>query len=68
MQIDDFDSSRIFEDVYILSEVTSDVFDELVKASTPTLDETHIHEGNINNVQDALVESNTPTPDDIDVS
>ena len=67
MQIGDIDNSRIVEDVHVTLEVTSDVY-ELVKTSTPTLDETHIHEGNINDVQDALVESNTLTPDDIDVS
>jgi len=67
MQIDDIDNSRIIEDVHITSEVTSGV-DELVKTSTPTLDETHIHKENINDIQDVQVESSTPTSDDIDVS
>ena len=42
MQIDNIDNSKTVEDVHIPSEVTNDV-DELVKSSTPTLDETHIH-------------------------
>ena len=67
VQIDDIDNSRIVEDVHIPSEVTSDVFDELIKTSTPTLDETYVHEENISNVHDALVESNIVIPDDIDV-
>jgi len=49
VQIDDIDNSRFVEDVHITSEVTSDV-DELVKSSAPTLEETHIHEENINDV------------------
>ena len=42
MQIDDIDNSKIVEDAHIPYEVTSDV--DLIKTSTPTLDETHIHE------------------------
>ena len=53
-------NSRIIENVQISSEITSDV-DELIKSSTPALDEIHIHEESISDVQDALVESNTPS-------
>jgi len=42
---------RIVEDVYIHSEVTSDV-DELVRSSTLTVDETRVHEKSISDVQD----------------
>ena len=66
MQIDDIDNLRIVENVHIPFEVTND--DELVKSSTLTLDETHVHEESISNIHDALVESSTPIPDDIDVS
>ena len=40
MQIKDIDNLKIAEDVYIPSVVTSNV--DLVKFSTPTLDETHV--------------------------
>ena len=66
-KIDDIDNLRIVEDVHITSKVTSDV-DELVKTSTPTLDETHVYEENISDVQGALVEFSTLILDDIDVS
>ena len=49
MQIDDIDNLRIVEDVHVPSEITSDV-DEFVKASTPTFEETYVHEENISNV------------------
>ena len=58
---------RIVEDVHIAFEVTSDV-DDLINASTPTLEVTHVHEENISDIQNALVESSTPIPDDTDVS
>jgi len=45
--------------------VTSD--DDLIESSTPTLDEIHVHEENINDIQDILVESSSPIPDDINV-
>ena len=51
---------KIVEDVHFPFEVTSDIVDELVKTSTPILDETHVHEENISDVQDVLVESSTP--------
>jgi len=54
VQIDDIDDSRIVKDIHITFEFTSDV-DELVKTRTLTLDETHIHEENINDIQDTLV-------------
>jgi len=66
VQIDDNNNLRNAEDVHITSEVTSDV-DELVKTSTPILDQTRIHEENISDVQNALVNSSTPIPDDIDI-
>ena len=53
--------------IYISLEVTGDI-DELVKTSTLTLNETHIHEKNISDVHDALVEFSTPIYDDIYVS
>jgi len=68
VQINDIDSSRIVEDVHITSEATSYIIDDLMKSSTPTLDETLVHEENISDVQDALVESSTLIPDDIDIS
>jgi len=55
-------NSRIVEDVHIPSEITSDV-DELIKSSTPILDEIHVHEESISYVQDALNESSTPSHD-----
>jgi len=67
VQINDIDNSRIVDNVHIHFEITSDV-DEIVKTSTPTLDEVHIHKKNNSDVWDALVESNTPIPDDMDVS
>jgi len=51
VQIDDIDNLRIIEDVHIPFKVTSDVVDELVKTSTPTLDETHINEKNISDIR-----------------
>ena len=60
--IDDINNSRIIEDVHVPFEIISDV-DELIKSSTLTLDETHVHEEGIINVQDALVESSTPLHD-----
>ena len=66
--IDDIDNSKIVENVCIPSVVASDVVDELVKTSTPTLDETHVYEESFRNIQDALVESRTLIHDDIDVS
>ena len=47
MRIDDIDNSRIIKDVCISSEVTSDVSEELIKSSTPTLNEIHAHEKSI---------------------
>jgi len=38
------------------------------KSSTPTINETHVHEENISDVQDILVDSSTLTHDDINVS
>ena len=58
MQIDYIDNLKIVKNVYISSEVTSDV-DDLVKTNTLTLDETHVH--------DSLIESSTSILDDIDV-
>jgi len=60
VRIDDIDDLRIVKDVHILSEVTSDV-NELIKSSTPALDEIYVHEESISDVQDALVESSTPS-------
>jgi len=57
---------RIVDDVHIPSEVTSNV-DDLIKSSTPTLEEIHVHEESISDVQDAKVESSIHIPDDIDV-
>ena len=48
--IDDINNSRIVEDVYIPSEVINNV-DELVKSSTPALDEIHVHEESISDVR-----------------
>jgi len=62
VQIDD--NSKIIEDVHISSQVTNDV-DELVKSSTPVLDETHVHEESISDVQNTLVKSSTPALDEI---
>jgi len=68
LKIDDTDNLRIIENVYIPSEVISDV-NELVKISTSTLDETHVHEENISDdIQNALFKSSTLIPDDTDVS
>ena len=67
VQIDDIDNSRIAEDGHMPSGITSDV-DELVKSSTPILDETCVHKECISDVQDALVESYRPIHDDNDVS
>jgi len=68
VKIDDIDNLRIIENVYIPSEVISDV-NELVKIRTSTLDETHNHEESItDDVQNALFESSTLIPDDTDVS
>jgi len=50
-----------------LLRLLNDVVDELVKSSTPTLDETHIHEESISDVHDALVKSNTPALDETHV-
>ena len=63
MHTNDINDSRIVEDIHILSEITSDV-DELVKSSTPILDETHVHEESISDVHDLLVKSSTPTLDE----
>ena len=60
MQTEDFDNSRIVD-------VTRDV-DELVKCSTPILDETYVHKESISDIQDILDKSITPIPDGIDVS
>jgi len=67
VQIDGIDNSRIVKDVNIPSEVTSDV-DNLIKSSTPTLDETRVHEESISDAQDVVIEFSTLIPDDIDVS
>jgi len=63
VHIDDINNSRIVEDVYIPSGVTSDV-DELVNTNIPTLDETHVHEESMNDVHYSLVKSSTPAVDD----
>jgi len=60
--IDDIDN-LIVEDVHIPSEATSDIVDELLKSSTPTLDGIHVHEESISDIQDALIESDTPSHD-----
>ena len=62
MCTDDIDNSRIVEDVHIASEVISDVVDELVKSSTPTLEEIHVRESIIG-VQDTIVESSISSHD-----
>ena len=56
MQIDDNNNLRIVKDVHISWKVTSNVFDKLIKTSTPSLNETHVHEENISDIQDALIE------------
>ena len=61
VRIDDINDSRIVEGVHILSEVTSDVVDELIKFSTPTLNEIYVHEESVSDVHDVLVESSTPS-------
>jgi len=66
VQIDDIENSKIVEDVYIPSEITSDV--DLIKSNTLALDETPIHEESISDVQDALVKPSTPISDDINIS
>jgi len=52
VQIDDIDKLRITEDAHITYEIISDIVDELVKFSTPTLEESIS--------EDALVKSSTP--------
>ena len=58
---------RIIDDIHILSGVTSDVVDELVKSNAPTIDETHVHEKSISDVQDELVKYCTPALDETHV-
>jgi len=62
VRLDDIDNSRIIENFHIPSKVTGDV-NELIKSSTPTLDEIHVHEENISDIQNALVESSIPSHD-----
>ena len=68
MCTNDINNSKIVEDVHILSEITINVVDDLIKSNTPIVDEIHIHEESVNDVQNALVESSTHIPDDIDIS
>ena len=60
----DVDDSRVIEDVYVCSEITSVVKDTLVNSSTPILDEVHVSFEDTSNVMDVL-ESNTPIPHDM---
>jgi len=55
----------IVEDVHISFKDTIDVVGDLIKSSTPTLEEIPIYEESISDIQDALVESSTPVPDDM---
>ena len=43
-------NSRIVEDVHISFKITSDFVDELIKSSTPALDEVNVHKESISDV------------------
>ena len=46
-----------------LLRLLSDIVDELIKSTTPTLDEIHVHEESISDVSDALVQSSISSHD-----
>ena len=60
MSSDDVDDSRIVDDVYVPSEITSVVFDTLVDSSTLILDEVHASSEGTSDVVDVLVEFSIP--------
>jgi len=63
LQIDDINNSNIIEDVHIPSEVTSNIFDELVKTSTLILDDINISEDDIHDLEHVLVGTKHETVD-----
>ena len=61
----DVDDSRVVEDVYVPSEITSVVDDTLIHFSTPILNEIHVSSESISDAVNVLVDSSIHIPDDI---
>jgi len=62
---DNVDDSRVVENVYVLSQITSIIEKTLVNFSILILDEVHVSSEGTIDVTNVLVESSTPIPDDI---
>jgi len=59
---DDFDDSKVVEDVHIHSENSGIVEDPLANPGTPIINESHVSSAGTSDVVDELVGSSTPTP------